>query len=228
MKFGYWKIQGLGQPIRYLIAAANLTEIEQVDYTEFDQWFKEGKPEVAKKSFFPNLPYLEIKNGSVAITQSRAVLAYLGRSSKFCAANEEETLRIDVINGALDDIWQKFMRLMFDKENFDSNKQKVHDEILPMLQNVDNYFQKHKYCSGNRAASWLDFKALHFFNILFKFSGKFAACENIEKFLQNLLGEFDTVRKCVEENDKGRPFMPPGFGAWKYSGGPPGEMVREF
>ncbi|KAK7805559.1 LOW QUALITY PROTEIN: hypothetical protein U0070_025884 [Myodes glareolus] len=44
---------------------------------------------------FPNLPYLI--DGSTKITQSNAILRYLGRKHNLCGETEEERIRIDIL-----------------------------------------------------------------------------------------------------------------------------------
>ena len=75
---GYWKIRGLAQPARYMLAYSG------VDYE--DKQYEQGEgPEFCRKVWsevkptmphdFPNLPYLI--DGDVAITESSAIYRYI-------------------------------------------------------------------------------------------------------------------------------------------------------
>ena len=230
MKFGYWGIQGLGQPSRYIIAAGKLNVTEK-EYTSQEEWFEKDKPEIAKKGFFPNLPYLEIKDGTLAMSQSRAILTFLGKMANYGPADDMEAVRIDVLYGVIDDLNQKFFGLMMSGDKYESTKAAKHADMLEIFKKLDGYYAKHKYSATNRdnGITWVDFFALHFFNVIRRFSGEFMKFENVNKFFENLLAELgDDFRKMFEENNAKRPFMPPGMGAWGSSGCAPNDMKAEF
>ncbi|XP_057649483.1 glutathione S-transferase Mu 6 [Chionomys nivalis] len=95
---GYWDIRGLGHAIRLLLEYTE-TSYEEKRYAMGDapdydrsQWlndkFKLGLD-------FPNLPYLI--DGSYKITQSNAILRYLGRKHNLCGETEEERVRVDIV-----------------------------------------------------------------------------------------------------------------------------------
>ena len=238
MQFGYWYIQGVGEPCRWLIAAADLKDVEQVELGKSDDgtpnfasWTEGKRPEVATKSFFPNLPYLIVKEGEVAITQSRAILAFLGKKGGYSPVGDAEELRTDIVNGVIDDIWLKFMgRLMYSGPAYEESKQKIHDELVPKFQELDSYLDKHKFATGNRAPTWLDFKILHYLNITLRFSKVWASDNNL-KYVENLkayLSDKGSFKEVFEKSCASRPFTPPGFAAWKLGGGPPNDMKPEF
>ncbi len=78
---GYWAIRGLAAPIRLLLAHCAV-DFEDRLYKEGDtaveaEWFEKDKPALAAQGVpFPNLPYWV--DGDVKITQSLAILRYLG------------------------------------------------------------------------------------------------------------------------------------------------------
>jgi glutathione S-transferase len=73
---GYWKIRGLGQFIRHLLAYTG-TDFQEVQYDNQDKWFKEEKGSLGFD--FPNLPYLI--DGEFKITESIAVAKYVIKRS---------------------------------------------------------------------------------------------------------------------------------------------------
>ena len=131
MEFSYWYVAGLAQGIRYLLAANKNLECTEIAQTDMNQWFSQNKTELAKQTTFPNLPYLKLKNGSV-ITQSSAIFRFLGRISKMDGNNEESALvKIDVVNGILDDLWSKWVKLIFDHDGYESKKAAAHGRHPP-------------------------------------------------------------------------------------------------
>ncbi|XP_075415287.1 glutathione S-transferase Mu 1-like isoform X2 [Tenrec ecaudatus] len=101
---GYWDIRGLAHSIRLLLEYTG-SDYEEKKYTyggapDYDrsQWLNEK----FKLGFdFPNLPYLI--DGPHKITQSNAILRYLGRKHNLCGETEDEKIRVDILlNQAMD------------------------------------------------------------------------------------------------------------------------------
>ena len=92
---GYWDIQGLGQPLRMLLAYLNI-EHEDIVYdntTRATTWATEIKPNLGLD--FPNLPYY--KDGDLKITQSLAIIRYIGKKHGMYGKSDEENARIDML-----------------------------------------------------------------------------------------------------------------------------------
>lgn len=75
---GYWKIRGLAQHLRLLMAHTGI-KFEEKSYFEDSRslWFEGDKKTI--KTPFPNLPYL--KDGEFIITESTAIQRYIVRKS---------------------------------------------------------------------------------------------------------------------------------------------------
>ena len=78
----YWDICGLAAPIRLALAAAGVDFVDvRVDCGPLGEAYKtmwfDFKPALDNTLSFPNLPYL--LDGDVALSQSNAILRYLGR-----------------------------------------------------------------------------------------------------------------------------------------------------
>ena len=74
---GYWDIQGLGQPLRMILAYLDI-EHEDIVYdntTLRTTWVTDIKPNLGLD--FPNVPYY--KDGDLKITQSLAIIRYIGK-----------------------------------------------------------------------------------------------------------------------------------------------------
>lgn len=63
-------------------------------------------------NFFPlQLPYYI--DGDVKITQSNAILRYLGRKHDMCGKTEEEKIRVDILENQSMDFRNGFVRLCY-------------------------------------------------------------------------------------------------------------------
>jgi glutathione S-transferase len=104
---GYWGIRGLAQPIRFLLVCAQ-EPFSELRLGVFGDGTLMGKTEeeqdwesvrVTLQVPFPNLPFL-IDEGTtppVKLTQSNAILRYLGRRFDFYGDSESEKTEIDVL-----------------------------------------------------------------------------------------------------------------------------------
>ena len=93
-KFGYWDFQGLGQPIRMLLAYLDLAHKDIVyDNTDRKTWVNEIKPNLGLG--FPNLPYYI--DGDLKITQSMAIIRYIGKKHGMYGKTDEESAKIDML-----------------------------------------------------------------------------------------------------------------------------------
>jgi len=72
---GYWKIRGLGAPLRMLLEYVGAVYTDK-PYVEPDTWFQQDKPKLGKKNPLVNLPY--IQDGDIVVCQTNACLQYLG------------------------------------------------------------------------------------------------------------------------------------------------------
>merc|ERR1711907_540125 len=75
MEIGYWKIRGLGAPLR-MMAAYKDEEVTHYAANSGEMWFGGRKPELLPKNSLINLPF--IVNGDDVVTQSNSCLLYLG------------------------------------------------------------------------------------------------------------------------------------------------------
>lgn len=96
---GYWSIRGLGAPIRMLLSAAQVDhwavmydakETAEDGYFDLSSWSKE-KAWIKKEFPLMNLPYLVDCANDRVISQSNAILSYLGRELQMLGTTKEET-----------------------------------------------------------------------------------------------------------------------------------------
>merc|ERR1711865_47225 len=76
MEVGYWKIRGLGAPLRMMCAFKD-EEVTHYAANSGDMWFGAKKPELAARNSLINLPF--IVDGEQVITQSNSCMLYLGQ-----------------------------------------------------------------------------------------------------------------------------------------------------
>ena len=112
---GYWKIRGLAQVARLLLAYTEI-DFEDVHYTDPDKWFKEDKFGLGFD--FPNLPY--IVDGDFKLTESIAIYKYIiNKSGKtdLLGKNSRDQGKIEAILGTLKDAMKDLMGLMFNPDH---------------------------------------------------------------------------------------------------------------
>ena len=76
LKLGYWKIRGMGEPIKLLLEYLEVP-YEWKEYTpeNAQDWFENDKVNLGIE--FPNLPYLI--DGEFKTAQTQTIMKYLGK-----------------------------------------------------------------------------------------------------------------------------------------------------
>lgn len=100
MCLGYWAIRGLAQPIRLLLEYTGTEYVEKRFEQEEGPGFSKAawydvKDTLLGEYPFPNLPFLA--DGDVLVTQSNAILRYLGRKNGLLGTTEEEMVKVDIL-----------------------------------------------------------------------------------------------------------------------------------
>ena len=197
---GYWKIRGLAQPARMMLGSQKIdfedTMYECGDGPEFDRscWTN------VKYSFgldFPNLPYLI--DGDVKLTQSNAILRYLGRKLGLMGETEEQNVRMDLIENQAMDFRNGFTRLCYgsNQDNFQAKSKAYKESVISILGMFDKFLGiTHKWFAGDKV-TFVDFvmyealdqhrlfdeKLLESFDNLKNFIRNFESQPNIKAFL---------------------------------------------
>ena len=85
---GYWAIRGLAHPIRTLLAHTGtpFTEVLYGDGPEEEARWAVDKKAMSGSYAFPNLPFYD--DGSVKLTQSVAIMRYIGRKHGLCGSSD--------------------------------------------------------------------------------------------------------------------------------------------
>lgn len=169
MEFGYWGIQGLGQPIRYLLKAAK-ADYKETTFMDFKEWFGEAKPNLLKETPFANLPYL--RDGDRIMTQSGCILRYLGHKYGYEPKTVEGRIYADTVHGVLVDFWTQNVKLIFNKEQFDQNKEKAHETMLGLLNQINTHLKSHGPFVAGDQLTWVDFFLYYVLTVFTRWSSK--------------------------------------------------------
>lgn len=152
---GYWAIRGLVEPIRLALQYA------KTPYT--DKLYVQGEgPEFSREDWlqekeklgldFPNLPY--IFHGDVKITQSKAILYYLGRQLNLMGANPTEEAFVMMLCEEAHDLRFQTNSVFYSPkgESKDERKQFVETTLNTAFKKFDDYLgkTKTKFAVGNQ------------------------------------------------------------------------------
>ncbi|CAF3326011.1 unnamed protein product [Rotaria sp. Silwood2] len=150
----YWAIRGLAEPIRLAL------HYTKTPFT--DKLYEQGEgPEYSREEWlrekqklgldFPNLPYMI--DGDLKISQSKAILYYLGRKLNLLGKNLNEEARVMMLCEEAHDLRMRLNGIFYDPkgESKEERKKFVETIVLEYLQKFDNYFGKHntKFAVGD-------------------------------------------------------------------------------
>nr|XP_034355336.1 glutathione S-transferase Mu 2-like isoform X4 [Arvicanthis niloticus] len=151
MTLGYWDIRGLGQAIRLLLEYTD-SSYEEKRYTMGDapdydrsQWLSE---KFKLGLDFPNLPYLI--DGSYKITQSNAILRYLGRKHNLCGETEEERIRVDILENQAVDTRRQLAMVCYSPE-FEKRKPEYLEGLHDKMKLYSEFLGKQPWFAGDKA-----------------------------------------------------------------------------
>lgn len=188
---GYWGVQGLAHPTRYLLAYHKI-DWEDKQYKDAAEWF-----DVDKKTIdtFPNLPY--IKDGDTVVTESVAVIQYAAfktGNTDLLGKNRMDSIKIYQCYGVIDDLNGAILKLAKDQEYDKVRDTTLKEKIVPYLKKLSAELGDKEYLLGY--LTWVDFvffnaldlvnrmnsETLKEFSNLVKYHEKFYENENIRAF----------------------------------------------
>lgn len=157
----YWDIRGLAEPARLLLEYTG-TKFEDKHYVcglapDFDKscWFD------IKSSLgmhFANLPYLI--DGDIKVTQSNAIMRYIGRKNDLCGKTEGERVRVDIMENQLMDFRNGWVRLCY--ATFDTQKDEYLKGLVATLKQFSDFLGTNKWLAGEN----ITFPDFIFFELL--------------------------------------------------------------
>jgi len=161
---GYWEIRGLGQPIRLLLAYVGEDYEDKRYYTgpapDYDK--SEWLAEKFKLGLdFPNLPY--VLDGDVKLTQTHAIMRYLGRKYKLVGTDENENIRCDLAEQQLADLRGWLVRLSYSPgATFEEMKPVATDLMKKTLTAFSKFLGDRTWMVGDRL-TYVDFLCYEIF-----------------------------------------------------------------
>uniref|UniRef100_A0A8D0DY89 Glutathione S-transferase n=1 Tax=Salvator merianae TaxID=96440 RepID=A0A8D0DY89_SALMN len=204
---GYWDIRGLAHAIRLLLEYTE-TPYEDKHYApgeapDFDpsQWTS------VKENLgldFPNLPYLI--DGERKITQSNAILRYIGRKHNMCGENEDEIIRIDILLNQIMDLRMAFARVCYSPD-FEKLKPEYLEQLPGKLKQFSKFLGDRKWFAGNKITC-VDFVAYDVLDQHRMFEPK---CFDQLKNLKDFLDRFEGLEKISAYMNSGRFMKTPVF-----------------
>lgn len=140
---------------------------------------------------FPNLPYLI--DGDIKITQSNAILRYLGRKFDLDGKTEVDKVRVDMMCDNAMDFRNGFVRLCYNPK-FDDLKDDYVKNLEGTLKGFSDFLGNRQYF----ATDYLTYPDFHMYEMLY--SHKQLAPEVVGKFA-NLIAFIERVEKLPKMAD---------------------------
>ncbi|XP_051913368.1 glutathione S-transferase Mu 3-like [Hippocampus zosterae] len=192
MKLAYWDIRGLAQPIRLLLEYTGTTYEDKLfccgEAPNYDKscWF-DVKPNLGMD--FPNLPYLE--DGDRKIVQSNAIMRYIARKYNLCGENEDEIVRVDILENQAMDFRNGFVRLCY--TDFDKMKPEYLEQLPDLLRQFSKFLGDRKWFAGDKI-TFVDFIM---YELLDQHRMFHPTCMDEFKNLRDLLHRFEALDKIA-------------------------------
>ncbi|XP_068161445.1 glutathione S-transferase Mu 3-like [Antennarius striatus] len=155
MTLAYWDIRGLAQPARLLLEYTG-TKYEDKFYVcgEAPNYDKSCWFDIKHKlrMDFPNLPYL--LDGERSIVQSNAIMRYIARKHNMCGEEEDEKVRVDIMENQAMDFRNGFVRLCYG--DFDKIKPSYLEALPGVLKQFSDFLGDRKWFAGDKI-TFVDF-----------------------------------------------------------------------
>ncbi|CAG0921460.1 unnamed protein product, partial [Notodromas monacha] len=108
--FGYWRLRGLGQSIKLLLAHAGV-DYQLKEYPlDWEEW---SADKYGLKLDFPNLPFYIDDQEGVRLTQSLTILRFLGRKHGLMPKIEKEIQRAELCEQQMEDLRKAIVELVY-------------------------------------------------------------------------------------------------------------------
>lgn len=146
------------------------------------------------------LPYLI--DGSHKITQSNAILRYLGRKHNLCGETEEERIRVDILENQLMDNRMVLARLCYNPD-FEKLKPGYLEQLPGMMRLYSEFLGKRPWFAGDKI-TFVDFIA---YDVLERNQVFEATCLDAFPNLKDFIARFEGLKK-ISDYMKSSRFLP--------------------
>ncbi|CAL1275164.1 unnamed protein product [Larinioides sclopetarius] len=150
----YWDLRGRGEPIRYLLHYKKVDFEDKrypVDAVGFQEWPKD-KNNLGLD--FPNLPYYI--DGDIKLTQSIAIMRYLGQKLGLDGKTDEQKRRVLVAEQQSVDFRDKLRSFVMSDECETIGKEEFLKRVQPMFQLWEKFLGDRKFLAGDDV-TYVDF-----------------------------------------------------------------------
>jgi len=111
---GYWDIRGRAHPLRLILSYTGVKfDEKRYDLTDFSEWFEKDKVQLPLD--FPNLPYYIDED--VKLSQTLAILAYIGRKHGLDGSNAIERSTMDLAVEQTRDMFDTMVKIAYPPGN---------------------------------------------------------------------------------------------------------------
>jgi len=193
LTLGYWAIRGLVEPSRLVLHYTKTPYTEKLyvqgegpEYSR-EEWFSE-KQKLGLD--FPNLPYMF--HGDIKITQSKAILYYLGRKFNLMGKTPEEEAHVLMLCDEAHDFRMKLNGIFYGPkgESAEERKQFVQSTVSEDMKKFDDYLGKHnsKFAVGD-SPTVADFQLYEYLDCGFLLDEEHVLVDkyaNIKRFMQTI------------------------------------------
>ncbi|GBN57164.1 Glutathione S-transferase Mu 1 [Araneus ventricosus] len=154
---GYWDLRGRGEPIRYLLHYKEV-DFEDKRYPADAVGFEEWQRDKFSLGFdFPNLPYYI--DGDIKLTQSIAIVRYLGNKLGLDGKTDEQKRRVLVAEQQSVDFRDKLRAFVVGSEYEKTGKEAFLKSVQPMFQLWEKFLGDRKFLAGDDV-TYVDFLVL--------------------------------------------------------------------
>ncbi|KAK7804596.1 hypothetical protein U0070_000810 [Myodes glareolus] len=146
------------------------------------------------------LPYLI--DGPHKITQSNAILRYLGRKHNLCGETEEEKIRVDILENQAMDVSNELARVCYSPD-FEKLKGEYLEQLPGMMKLFSQFLGKQTWFVGEKI-TFVDFLAYDILDLHRIFEPK---CLDAFPNLKNFVARFEGLKK-ISAYMKSSRFLP--------------------
>jgi glutathione S-transferase len=186
----YFHFPGRAEVPRLILIDAGV----DYDFNTFTDWHatRQSLTE-AGKLLFGQVPLYE-EPGGLSLVQSNAIARYLARKHGYNGSNEQEAIKIDVVNEGVKDFFNKFVELKFDTDKSkkaEARAAAVRDYLPVWL----NYFEAilNKNGTGFLVGDKISYADFHLFHALRNWSSMIEGAADVinnhplNQFVDNIL-----------------------------------------
>jgi glutathione S-transferase len=154
---GYWRIRGLAEPLRHILAYAKV-DFDDVTYEQGDGPEFSPEPWLGVKYTlglpFPNLPYFI--DGDVKISETSAIFHHIARkyAPALLGTDEAEAANADMLYGIVGEIKAAFMIVY--SPDFETLKPSTLAKVSTSLTAIASWLSERPFLAGNHI-TYVDF-----------------------------------------------------------------------